>query len=85
MNVTRMQDSIVDDESSVVPFFKNKTDKMEISHYRKNVTVKKSKLSGANLWREKRYPGSFMMSDAPFDALKAQKIKMFRPYKAKEI
>ncbi|WP_247076746.1 DUF1629 domain-containing protein [Pseudohalocynthiibacter sp. F2068] len=85
MNVTRMQDSIVDDVSSVAPFHGHVSEKMHIHHFRKNATVRKFALSGANLWREKRYPASFMMSDAFFEALKAQKIKMFRPYKAKEI
>lgn len=85
MNVTRMQDSIVDDVSSVAPFHGHVSEKMRIHHFRKNVTVRKSALTGANLWREKRYPGSFLMSDTLFEALKAQRIKMFRPYKAKEI
>jgi len=94
LNVTATQDSVVA-ESPGVAFRANLLDprtigpddpeKMEFHHYKKDVMVRKSSLSGLNMWREPRYIASYLISNAFFEALKAQDLKLLRSYKTKEI
>jgi len=42
-------------------------------------------LPKANLWREKAYPGIYMMSDALFDPIKERGMKFFKTQKALEV
>jgi hypothetical protein len=88
LNVHVMQDSIIDEKSDVrrnagMP---DNPNVMYINFpYRGvEVTVDNSRLSGVNLWREKRYPGSLLMSDALHSAIRIKGFKFFDLRKAKE-
>lgn len=96
LNVTARQDSIVDDLSRVesVPLPKqihpyipgdHDPDRMKIIHFKKSVTVDPGKQSGLNMWREKRYAGSYLISDAFFDALKARDLRLMGSFRAKDL
>ena len=50
-----------------------------------DVTVNRSKLTSAHLWREKAYPRLYMMSDALHSRLKAAGMRFFKAIKATEI
>lgn len=67
LNVTAQQDSIVDEASSVKsapmpkqihPYIPGDHDpeRMTITHYKKNITVRPSAQTGLNMWRKARYP-----------------------------
>lgn len=88
MHVRPVQDSIVDAESSVRPFYmyEETHEAMEFLHLTDaRFVVRKLALSGVNLWREKRFPGSMLMSDALHDALKAAGLKFHKLHKAEEV
>jgi hypothetical protein len=93
LNVHHMLDTIVDDltkatkSSGLVPGER-------LRHYMflrldaerpGDVTVNRSRLTSANLWREKAYPRLYMMSDALHHRLKAAKMRFFKAIKATEI
>ena len=50
-----------------------------------DVAVAKSKLTSANLWREKAYPGIYMMSDGLHQRLKENNLQFFKAVKTTEI
>lgn len=96
LNVTARQDSIIDKQSSVksVPLPKqihpyvpgdHDPERMKIIHFRKNVTVDPKKQAGLNMWRERRYAGSYLISDTFFDALKSQNLRLMGSFKAKDL
>ncbi len=96
LNLTAQQDSIIDDLSTVEPFpvFTNATppqiappdrNKMSILYADGHVTVDPARQSGLSIWRERRYPGSYLISDQFHDMLVAQGLKFLTPFQTKNI
>ena len=86
LNIHVHQSSIIDEKSDVRPHvgYKETRDIMFISHARKNITLDRAKLSSINLWRERRYPESILMSDTLNAELASKKLDFFEMWKAKE-
>jgi len=51
----------------------------------KDIVVDPACQSGLNLWREKRFQGSLLGSDAFVERLKAEKIKFFPSFKVTDV
>ncbi|MEM8692512.1 MAG: DUF1629 domain-containing protein [Pseudomonadota bacterium] len=84
MNVTERQNSIVIEQSRVLV---NKRAPDRLCSFLwdfKHVTVDPSKLSGIHFWREARFRGSLLGSDALLKELKDAGVKFFSSFKAKE-
>lgn len=86
MNVTVRQDSIQFIPGSGIRRSEEFPDKLnKISYEEKDVTVDPSKLGAVNLWREQRFIGSLLASDALIAAFKEAGLKTYKSFKAKEI
>ena len=87
MNVTARQDSVVMEQSSVNV---NKRFPDELCSFfhdgEDRVTVDAGRQSGLHLWREQRFRGSLLGSDALMAELKAQKLRFFpRAFRALDL
>ena len=91
LNVHHMLDTIIDEKTKadIGPLMPNSSNR----HYRLvsgfatkvgDITVRKSKLTSVNLWRELAYPGLYMMSDRLRQWLEQEKLAFFEPHKATE-
>jgi hypothetical protein len=80
MNVHYKQDSVVDAQSNVRPMSHQEPDErpmmvINFTSRDNQVTIDRSKRSGAYLWREVGYLGPYFLSDRLHSKLKAQKVK----------
>jgi hypothetical protein len=80
LNVYYKQDSVVDEQSIVRPMSHQQPNArpmmvIKFTSRDKQVTIDRSKLSGAHVWREAGYLGPYFLSDQLHSRLKAQKIK----------
>jgi hypothetical protein len=87
LNVYVKQDSIIDEQSNVRRHagMPDNRDVMYINYLpagNVDITLDRSKLAKVNLWREKRYPGSLLLSDELNDELKRHDLKFFVRYKS---
>jgi hypothetical protein len=77
LNVHLQQESIVDELSDVVRGFGTV---MQINWGREQpiIVLDPSRLSDVNIWREKRYPGSLLVSDTLHNAMADAGIRFFK-------
>jgi hypothetical protein len=88
LNVHVKQDSIVDELSDVEPSALNPNRNImyiKFPYRGVNLTVERSRNLRSHLWRERRYPGRYLMSDEMFKLLKFCKLKFFDLRKVKTI
>ncbi len=87
MNVHTIQDSIIVEKSRVVINKRNPDELCSFAGFSKKggVVVDPSRQSGVHLWREKRFRGSLLGSDALVAELKAQGVKFFPAFQAKNL
>jgi hypothetical protein len=89
LNVHAKHDSIIDEKSNVrrnagMP------DNNNVMHVNfvpegADITIDSSQLASTNLWRERRYPGSLLVSDKLYSEIKNRGIKFFPLIRIKEI
>lgn len=89
LNVHFKQDSIIDEKSSVrrnagMPDNRN----VMYVNFRPegiNLSIDKNKLVSVNLWRERRYPRSLLLSERFRKEILGKKLKFFPVFRVKEI
>jgi hypothetical protein len=93
LNVHARQDSVIDDQSDVRPNSGSR-DSNKIMYFEYfpapkkghiSATIDTTALGGLHVWRERRYPGSLLVSDAFQGELKKRKIEFFELRKARDI
>ncbi|MBB1247911.1 hypothetical protein H2O14_03305 [Rhizobium sp. G21] len=92
LNIHAKQNSVVDDQSDVRQS-SGSPKNHEIMFFRYfpaykghiNATIDTSSLGGLHVWRERRYPGSLLVSDTFQAELKKRKIEFFELRKARDI
>lgn len=92
LNVHAMQDSVIDEQSDVgsMAFQGFDREKMRFNHNHGttgpvNIVFNTAAMRGLNCWRERRYPGSLLISNALHDEIARRRLRFFEVRKARDV